>query len=163
MSMVSEHQACLLLGSNIRPEHNLPLAIEQLQNHLTILRISRVWETAPVGSAGPNYLNAAILAGTPLDQTNLKLEILTPVEAGMGRVRSADKNAPRPIDLDIILFDGSILDSTLWQFAHRAVPVADVLPDLLSESGERLKEIAEKFISEGSIRLRLDVVLQNSK
>jgi 2-amino-4-hydroxy-6-hydroxymethyldihydropteridine diphosphokinase len=163
MSMVSEHQACLLLGSNIRPEHNLPLAIEQLQNHLTILRISRVWETAPVGSAGPNYLNAAILAGTPLDQTNLKLEILTPVEAGMGRVRSADKNAPRPIDLDIILFDGSILDSTLWQFAHRAVPVADVLPDLRSESGERLKEIAEKFISEGSIRLRLDVVLQNSK
>ncbi len=161
--MVSEHQACLLLGSNIRPEHNLPLAIEQLQNHLTILRISRVWETAPVGSAGPNYLNAAILAGTPLDQTNLKLEILTPVEAGMGRVRSADKNAPRPIDLDIILFDGSILDSTLWQFAHRAVPVADVLPDLRSESGERLKEIAEKFISEGSIRLRLDVVLQNSK
>jgi 2-amino-4-hydroxy-6-hydroxymethyldihydropteridine diphosphokinase len=163
MSMVSEHQACLLLGSNIRPEHNLPLAIEQLQNHLTILRISRVWETAPVGSAGPNYLNAAILAGTPLDQTNLKLEILTLVEAGMGRVRSADKNAPRPIDLDIILFDGSILDSTLWQFAHRAVPVADVLPDLRSESGERLKEIAEKFISEGSIRLRLDVVLQNSK
>jgi 2-amino-4-hydroxy-6-hydroxymethyldihydropteridine diphosphokinase len=163
MSMVSEHQACLLLGSNIRPEHNLPLAIEQLQNHLTILRISRVWETAPVGSAGPNYLNAAILAGTPLDQTNLKLEILTPVEAGMGRVRSADKNAPRPIDLDIILFDGSTLDSTLWQFAHRAVPVADVLPDLRSESGERLKEIAEKFISEGSIRLRLDVVLQNSK
>jgi 2-amino-4-hydroxy-6-hydroxymethyldihydropteridine diphosphokinase len=163
MSMVSEHQACLLLGSNIRPEHNLPLAIEQLQNHLTILRISRVWETAPVGSAGPNYLNAAILAGTPLDQTNLKLEILTPVEAGMGRVRSADKNAPRPIDLDIILFDGSILDFTLWQFAHRAVPVADVLPDLRSESGERLKEIAEKFISEGSIRLRLDVVLQNSK
>ncbi len=29
--MGSEHTACLLLGSNIEPEHNLPLAVDQLQ------------------------------------------------------------------------------------------------------------------------------------
>jgi 2-amino-4-hydroxy-6-hydroxymethyldihydropteridine diphosphokinase len=162
MSMVSEHQACLLLGSNIQPEHNLPLAIEGLQDHLTILQISRVWETPSVGTAGPNFLNAAVLARTPLDQITLKLEILTPLEARLGRVRSADKNAPRSIDLDIILFDGRVLDSTLWHFAHRAVPVADVKPDLRSEPGERLKDVAEKFVSEGFIHLRSDVVLQTS-
>ena len=139
-----------------------PLAIDQLQNHLTILRISRVWETASVGSAGPNFLNAALLARTPLDQKSLKLETLTPLEASLGRVRSADKNAPRPIDLDIILFDGRVLDSALWHFAHRAVPVAEIQPELHSDSGETLKVIAEKFTAEGSIRLRPDVVLKKS-
>lgn len=161
--MVSEHQVCLLLGSNIQPERNLPLAIDQLQNHLTILLISGVWETPPVGSAGPNFLNAALMAQTPLEQNTLKLQILTPLEAKMGRVRSADKNAPRPIDLDIILFDGRLLDPTLWHFAHRAVPVAEIQPDIRSEAGETLKEAAAKFVSAGSIRLRADVVLLNSR
>jgi 2-amino-4-hydroxy-6-hydroxymethyldihydropteridine diphosphokinase len=161
MMLVVEHQACLLLGSNIQPERNLPLAIHQLQDHLTILRISRVWETPSVGSAGPNFLNAALLAHTPLEQKILKLQILTPLEAKLGRVRSADRNAPRPIDLDIILFDGRIMDPTLWQFAHRAVPVAEIQPELHSEDGEILKDVAERFVSGGLIRLRPDVVLRN--
>ena len=161
--MVSEHQACLLLGSNIQPERNLPHAIDLLQNHLTILRISSVWETSPVGSDGPNFLNAALLAQTPLDQNTLKLQILTALEAKLGRLRFADKNAARPIDLDIILFDRLILDPTLWNFAHRAVPVAEILPDLCSEAGRSLKEAAAKFMSEGSIRLRPDVVLLNNR
>jgi 2-amino-4-hydroxy-6-hydroxymethyldihydropteridine diphosphokinase len=160
--MISEHQVCLLLGSNIQPERNLPLAIDRLQDRLTILRISSVWETSPVGSAGPNFLNAALLAQTPLDQNTLKLIVLTPLEAKMGRLRSADKNAARPIDLDIILFDWMIIDPTLWHFAHRAVPVAEIQPDLRSETGETLKEVAAKFMSEGFIRLRPDVGLPNS-
>lgn len=156
---VSEHQTCLLLGSNIQPERNLPLATNELQKALTILRISSIWETPAVGSAGPNFLNAALLAQTPLEQKALKLQILLPLEAKMGRVRSADKNEARPIDLDIILFDGMILDPTLWQFAHRAVPVAEIQPELRSEAGETLREAAAKFVSAGSIRIRTDVVL----
>ena len=161
--MVSEHQACLLLGSNIRPERNLPLAVDLLQNRLTILQISSVWETCPVGAAGQNFLNAAVLVQTPLDQNTLKLHILTPLEAKMGRRHSADKNAARPIDLDIILFDRMILDPTLWNFAHRAVPVAEILSDLCSEAGGPLKEAAAKFISEGSIWLRPEVFLLKSR
>jgi len=160
--MVSEHQVCLLLGSNIQPERNLKLATDLLQNRLTILRISSVWETCPVGSAGPNFLNAALLVQTALDQNTVKLHILTPLEARMGRLHSADKNAARPIDLDIILFDRLILDPTLWNFAHRAVPVAEILPDLCSEAGRSLKEAAAKFMSEGSIRLRQEVILLKS-
>ena len=161
--MVSEHQVCLLLGSNIQPEHNLPRAIDLLQFQLTVLRISSVWETSPVGTVGPSFLNAALLAQTPMKQKKLKLQILTPLEAEMGRVRTADKNAPRPIDLDIILFDGLILDPTLWLFAHRAVPVAEIQPDIRSEAGETLKETAAKFMSKGFIRLRQDVILLRSQ
>jgi 2-amino-4-hydroxy-6-hydroxymethyldihydropteridine diphosphokinase len=160
---VSEHQVCLLLGSNIQPERNLPLATEHLRNHLTILRISSVWETSAVGSAGPNFLNAALLAQTPQDQNTLKTKVLTPLEVQMGRLRSANKNAARPIDLDIILFDRLLLDPTLWHFAHRAVPVSEIQPDIHSETGETLKEVGAIFISEGSIRLRPDVVLLNNR
>jgi 2-amino-4-hydroxy-6-hydroxymethyldihydropteridine diphosphokinase len=163
MMMVSEHQVSLLLGSNILPERNLPLAIDQLQSKLTILRISSVWESPAVGSPGPSYLNAALLGQTPLTPEELKLQILAPLEVKMGRVRSADKNAPRPIDLDIILFDGQILDPTLWRFAHRAVPMAEIQPDIRSEAGETLKLAAAKLMLEGPIRLRLDVVLLNRR
>jgi len=159
--MFAKHQVGLLLGSNIRPEFNLPLAVERLQNYLTILRVSSVWETPAVGSIGPNFLNAALLAQTALDQTALKMELLTPLEEQLGRLRSADKNAARTIDLDIILFDGLILDPTLWHFAHLVVPVSEILPDIRSEAGETLKEAAAKFISSGSIRLRPDVLLLN--
>ena len=162
MKMVSDHQVCLLLGSNIQPERNLPLAIDQLQNRLTILRISSVWETPAVGSLGQNFLNAALLAQTSLDRNILKLRILTPLESKMGRQRSSDKNAARPIDLDIILFDHLILDATLWQFAHRAVPVSEIQPDIRSEAGETLKEAAAQFIASGSIWLRPEVILLNS-
>ncbi len=115
--MAAEHQVCLLLGSNIQPELNLPLAVATLRRQLSILQVSRVWESPPEGAGGPNFLNAALLARTPHDQVILKSEILTPLEARMGRVRSADKNAPRPIDLDIILFDGQIMD--LYPVAFR--------------------------------------------
>ena len=163
MTTVSEHQVCLLLGSNIQPESNLPLAVDQLQDHLNILRISSVWETPSVGAVGPSFLNAALVAKTTLEQESLKLQILTPLEAKMGRVRTEDKNAPRPIDLDILLFDGVIVDPTLWLFAHRAVPVAEIQPDVRSEEGKTLQEIAAEFMSDGSIRLRSDVVLLKSR
>ena len=163
MIAISEHQVCLLLGSNIQPERNLPLAVDQLQDNLSIFRISSVWETPSVGTVGPSFLNAALEAKTTLEQKSLKLEILTPLEAKMGRVRTVDKNAPRPIDLDIILFDGVIVDPTLWLFAHRAVPVAEIQPDVRSEEGKTLQEIAAEFMSDGSIRLRSDVVLLKSR
>jgi len=158
---IHEHQVCLLLGSNDQPEHNLPLSVVHLREVLTILRVSSVWETPPVGTSGPNFLNAAILLQTPLEQRALKFHVLIPLEEKMGRRRSADKYAARPIDLDIIIFDGLVLDPTLWQFAHRAVPMAEIQPDIRSEAGMTLKETAAQFLAEDSIRLRPDVVIPN--
>ena len=154
------HLVCLLLGSNEQPERNLPLAVSHLQEESTVLRISSVWETAPVGSPGPNFLNAAVLLQTPLDQFALKTQVLIPIEVKMGRRRSAGKYAARPIDLDIVIFDGQVLDAILWQYAHRAVPMAEITPDFRSEDGRTLKEAADQFLAEGSIRLRPDVVIR---
>src|SRR5688500_11861781 len=148
------HQVCLLLGSNIQPEKNIPLAVNLLQKQLTILQASSVWETKAVGSDGANFLNAALLALTSLEAEILKEQVLHPLEAHLGRLRTRDKNAPRTIDLDILLFDQQLLDPGLWQYAYRAIPVSEVLPDYQSETGEHLKDAALRLANTMPIWVR---------
>lgn len=156
----ASHEVCLLLGSNIQPEDNLPLAADRLRQHLTILKVSSVWETPAAASTGPNFLNAALLARCALGADELKQQVLRPLEARLGRVRGADKNAPRPIDLDIILFDGRLLDTALWEQAHRAMPVAELLPGYRSSTGESLAQAARRLAALTPIRLRGDVSIR---
>ncbi len=153
------HQVCLLLGSNIHPEYNLPLAMAHLRQELVILRVSSVWESAPVGGEGQNFLNAAVLAVSHRDALLLKQRVLLPLEARLGRKRTPDKNSPRPIDLDIIFFDRQLLDPTLWEYAHRAVPVSEILPADLSELDRPLKEAAARLAAASPLHLREDVLL----
>lgn len=94
--------AYLSLGSNIEPEANLPAAVRLLAQMTRLTVVSRVWETTPVGLSGQaNFLNAAVVVETDLPALALKHEVLEVIERQLGRVRQADKNAPRPIDLDI--------------------------------------------------------------
>jgi len=156
-----EHQVCLLLGSNIQPEKNLALGVDLLRSQVKIVRASSVWETPAVGSAGLDFLNLALLVTTSQDAGMFKEKVIHPLEAQLGRVRSADKNAPRTIDIDIILVDNQLLDPNLYRFAHRAVPVAEILPDLRSEQGELLKDIASRLTKTTQIRLRPDLLNTN--
>ena len=156
-----EHQVCLLLGSNIQPEKNLALGVDLLRSKVKIVRVSSVWETPSVGSQGPDFLNLALLVTTSDDARVFKAKMIRPLEAQLGRVRSADKNAPRTIDIDIILFDDQLLDPNLWRFAHRAVPVAEILPDFQSEQGDLLKETASRLTKTTQIRLRPDLLNTN--
>ncbi len=151
------HQACLLLGSNIEPELNLPRAVDLLREQVTILRLSSTWESASVDCCYPDYLNMAVLVTTSLDADSLKDHVLRPLEAHMGRVRTEDRNASRPIDIDIILFDSRLLDQDVWRFAHRAVPVAELVPGLHSDTGETLEAIARRLAQTTPIQLRPDI------
>jgi 2-amino-4-hydroxy-6-hydroxymethyldihydropteridine diphosphokinase len=151
------HQACLLLGSNIRAEENLLQAVRGLQGRVDVLRASSVWETAAVGSDGPNFLNLALLVSTFLDAAGLKQDVLRPLEAALGRVRSVDKNAARPIDLDIIVFDGKPVDDLLWKHAYRAVPVSELLPELSSDGGETLVQAAARLAAGERVNRRADL------
>jgi 2-amino-4-hydroxy-6-hydroxymethyldihydropteridine diphosphokinase len=158
----AEHRVCLLLGSNIQPEKNLSLAARLLQEQVTLLQVSSVWESHAVGSDGANFLNVALLACTPLQAQALKQRVLHPIEAQLGRVRSVDKNAARTIDLDILLFDGQLLDHNLWQYAFRAVPLAEILPDYASETGESLKSAALRLAHAQPVWVRKDVKINSA-
>ena len=126
---------------------------------MTVVRTSFVWESQAVGSDGPNFLNAALFALTPLDGVTLKEQVLLSVEAKLGRVRSNDENAPRTLDIDIIVFDQQVQDPGLWEFAHIAVPVSQVMGNLRRGTGACLKDVALALGQNTPLVLRGDVSL----
>lgn len=156
MNPASEvRQVCLLLGSNIDPEQNLPRAVSLLRQYVEVSDASLVWETPPVGSPGPNFLNAAVVVHTQLTPEQLKDQVLRAIEARLGRVRTADKYAPRPIDIDIVAWDCQVTDPDIWRFAHAAVPVSEVLPcDTRSDGGESLAQVADRLLRETPLQPR---------
>ncbi|MGW8249514.1 MAG: 2-amino-4-hydroxy-6-hydroxymethyldihydropteridine diphosphokinase [Anaerolineales bacterium] len=140
------HKICLSLGSNIDPADNLNSAVELLKEHMTVLGVSRAWRTPAVGTHGPDFLNAAVLVETECPPKILKNEVLYKIEAQLGRVRSKDKYAPRTIDIDIVIYDDCVLDRDLWSYPHLALPVSELLPELVEPfSGRRLETIAREL------------------
>jgi 2-amino-4-hydroxy-6-hydroxymethyldihydropteridine diphosphokinase len=142
-------------------EKNLALGVDLLRRKVQIVRISSVWETPSEGAAGPDFLNLALLITTSLELGELKEKVLRPLETQLGRVRSADKNAARTFDVDIIIFDSQLLDPNLWRYAHRAVPVAEVLPDYRSDQGDLLTEVASELAETTPIRLKPEVLMNH--
>ena len=142
----------LALGSNIEPEKNIPAAVAALEKAFRkILAQSSLWQTPAVGSEGPDFLNMVVLVESERSPAALKHEVLRPIEAELGRVRVTDKNAPRTIDLDVLVWDGEVMEAELWEMAHLAVPMAELCPEFAHpETGENLDEIAGRF--RGSIK-----------
>ena len=140
------HRAYLCLGSNIDPAENLRESISLLGKQTRLLELSTCWESAAVGSDGPNFLNMGALVATPLDAASLKEQVLGPIEKALGRERSADKYAPRTMDIDIIIFDGLVLDPEIWRRVYLALIFAEMLPSLTHPgSGTKLAEIAQRL------------------
>lgn len=162
----------IALGSNIAPEANLRDAVQRLAACVHLIAVSPVYETKPVGKTDqPNFLNAAALIETECGAAELKSEVLGKIEQELGRVRTADKNAPRTIDLDITLYDDQVLafggrhipDPDLLQYPHVAVPAADVAPTYRDpETGQTLREIADGMPRDGLLR-RTDLLLWDAE
>ena len=165
----------ITLGSNIAPEANLPLAVQQLTGRVIVRAVSCVYQTAPIDAQGQiardqgYFLNAAILAETDLSPADLK-RMLRAIEVELGRQRSADKFAARPLDLDLALFNDLVLDDpasgltlpdpAILKWAHVALPLADLAPEHPHPTtGETLGAIAARFEDTPGIAVRDDVRL----
>ncbi len=152
------HQAYIILGSNIQPRENILKAIQRLREVCTINAVSTVWETEAIGTNGPKFLNAAIWLSTLQDAEQLKWETLRPIEEEMGRIRTADKYAPRTIDMDIIIFDEQILEPALWERDYLAIPIAELRPDITEPETERkLNQAAQTLKSRSSAIPKTDI------
>ena len=155
----------IALGSNIEPVENLPRAISLLNRECKVVAVSPVYAAEPVGSPdAPMFLNAAARITTALSPQDLKYGVLRPLEKRLGRRRSADRYAPRTIDLDIALFGSLVIDDPahglvipdpeIATCAHLALPLADLEPSFRHPvSGEMLSELAAAFADSESIRL----------
>jgi 2-amino-4-hydroxy-6-hydroxymethyldihydropteridine diphosphokinase len=158
------HHVYLILGSNIRPVENLPAVLQRLRCLFRVLAVSSTWESRAVGSSGPNFLNTAVLIETELDPLRLKYEVLRPLEAEFGRVRTADKNAPRTLDIDILIYDHTILDESIWSRAHLAVPLSELYPRLRHpDTYETLDALADCIQENEHIVKRTDVITRQAR
>lgn len=105
------HRALIALGSNIDAEENMTKVIGYLRELGTIENQTACICTKPLKfEAQPDFLNAALLLHTNLPLIQLQAR-LKQIELKMGRVRTVNKNAPRVIDLDVITFNGRIIDT----------------------------------------------------
>ena len=154
------HKVYIGLGSNVAPSQNLVNGISYLRQYVIVQRFSSVWETAPVPVVGPNYLNAAVLIKTHLSPIQLKSIILHRIEAQLGRIRNSNKNAPRTIDLDILMYDNQLMDTKVWTQAFVAVPLAELIPDLTNPTtGETLRQVADRLAKSTTVKRRPEIVL----
>lgn len=108
----------IALGSNLGDRRwNLARAIDALRNVVRVVRISSIVETDPVDAPPPKYLNMVVAGHTALDPRTLLRELLA-IEKRLGRRRPAPKNAPRTIDLDLILYDAVRMRSAELTLPH---------------------------------------------
>lgn len=112
-------------------------------DHVTLLRCSSLYRTAPVDASGPDYVNAVVSVRT----TATAYDVL----AGLQRLEQAAlrerayRNAPRTLDLDLLLFgDGAIHSPTLEvphpRMSGRAfvlVPLAQIAPERVTPAALR--------------------------
>jgi 2-amino-4-hydroxy-6-hydroxymethyldihydropteridine diphosphokinase len=144
------------LGSNL---YNRKRLLMQAKNLLlsaprtTFVDQSPIYETTPV-DVMPEYEEMAYLNSVVIVESGLPLEswlsYIGKIEKNLGRERTEDRNAPRPIDIDMIYADGQLVESGGLEVPHprwaqrRFVvqPLSDVRPTLvLPEADKSVSEI----------------------
>jgi len=88
-----------------------------------LISVSSLVRTSPIGiSDQPDFLNGAAMVFTEMEMTEFK-NYLKGVEDQLKRDRSAPKYGPRTIDLDIVIWDGEIVDPDYYNrdFLKKAV------------------------------------------
>ena len=111
------YEVLVLLGSNIDPRTNIVQARTALDHHFTVLRESNIMHTPAVdvcvGQA--DFMNLGCLITTNLQISECR-KILKDIEIQLGRPHHHQHNAPRVIDLDIVLWQKEIIDSALLAY-----------------------------------------------
>jgi 2-amino-4-hydroxy-6-hydroxymethyldihydropteridine diphosphokinase len=130
--------AYLSLGSNVGDRAaNLKAAIARLAGLGAVVAVSSFYETEPVElAAQPWFLNCAVALDTEKMPKQLLAGIFE-IEQGMGRRRVQTKG-PRSIDIDILLFGSSIVDTKGLTIPHPALherrfvlePLAEIAPEV---------------------------------
>jgi 2-amino-4-hydroxy-6-hydroxymethyldihydropteridine diphosphokinase len=145
----------IAIGSNLGDRRaHLTWAVEQLAPHLADLRLSSVLETEPfdVPSPQPPYLNAVIVGDTRLTVDDL-LRLLLELERTRGR-RRPSLRAPRTLDLDLIFYDGLLIDTPELTVPHPRfrerrfvlAPLAEIAPGWKDPvSGKRVEELLDEL------------------
>jgi 2-amino-4-hydroxy-6-hydroxymethyldihydropteridine diphosphokinase len=146
----SGERVAIALGSNLGDSCAiLDAALKTLavSPSITLQKLSHYYQTVAVGPVQPDYVNACALVSTTLSPHAL-LESLLNIEVQFGRVRR-ERWGPRLLDLDLLLFDGLILNTPNLQIPHpRMVERAFVLVPLVEIAADWIEPVSGKAIAE---------------
>ena len=145
------HTAYLGLGSNIgERELQLEQAVTFLNSEegIKVTQVSPIYETKPVGyTEQPDFLNMCIEISTELEALDL-LKVCMMVEQQLHRVRN-ERWGPRTIDIDILLYDQSVIQSPDLEVPHpRMTERAFVMVPLNDIASNVVEPISKKYIWE---------------
>ena len=153
--------AYLSLGSNVGDrEAHLRDAIARLESCDHVVAVSSIYETEPVEFMHqPWFLNCAVALETALTPQQLLAAALK-IERDMGRNRTEDKG-PRMIDIDIVLFGDTVVNSPELTIPHPAMharrfvlePLAEIAPDATHPIAKRtIRELRDELTSGQEVR-----------
>jgi 2-amino-4-hydroxy-6-hydroxymethyldihydropteridine diphosphokinase len=145
--------ATIALGANLGDAaRTVQQAIASLGGmpHTHLVAASSLYQTEPIDSAGPDYINAVAQVLTHLPAPEL-LKQLQNLERNAGRQRPYT-NAPRTLDLDLLLYGSARIYSPtltvphprMWQRAFVLLPLAQIAPGLVSP--DALQLVAQQSI-----------------
>ena len=102
--------AYIAIGANVEPEDNILDGLERLHRIAVVTKVSRFYRTEPLNRVNqPSFLNGVCEIRTALPPRVLKFRALRRIEWACGRRRTLDTHAPRPLDLDILLYGNRII------------------------------------------------------
>ena len=118
------------VGSNINAEQNIGLAREAIESAHDLVKSSAFVKTEPLGFKDQDeFTNGAFLIRTEMDRGELR-EWLKNLESKLGRVRTDNKNGPRIIDLDIVVWNDEIVDTEVSEREFLRQSIHELVPDL---------------------------------
>lgn len=143
--------AYVALGANLgEPVRALKGALRAMSEAgIEQLACSSFYRTEPIDSSGPDYVNAVAKVSTNLSADDLLRRLLA-IEKEFGRIRPAGvHNAPRTLDLDLLLYEENVLQTPFLTLPHprmheRAfvlVPLAEISPEAVIPGQGRVKDL----------------------
>jgi 2-amino-4-hydroxy-6-hydroxymethyldihydropteridine diphosphokinase len=130
------NSAIISLGSNIEPEQNVQKARLAISQIASVLKETKTITTKPLNFTDQDdFLNGAVLIQTKLYFEELVAR-LKQIEDKLGRVRTDNKNGPRTIDLDVVVFNNVPVDKEVHTLDFLTAFIQELQPGvILNEKG----------------------------
>lgn len=141
------------IGSNIEPEENLRFAIRELRRRFGELGLSPVYESRPLGFDGEDFFNMVVRLQTELTPADV-IDQLEEIHAIAGRVRDSSRYISRVLDIDLLLYDGLVVNegrlriprSDVLDYSFVLRPLAELAPEFVHPvTGRRIADHWQEF------------------